>query len=144
MVASQDSPGNFWKDLQAYDGTPERIPEVPYQQTLRSSGFTDPEREADLGDGRITIDTSKPGHPLWIKVSYHPDWRITEGAGELYPASPAFMLLVPRSHRVVLTFDTASGVYLLGKIISLCTVAVLILGALPVRITRRPDFFKHA
>ena len=87
---------------------------------------------ADLGDGRITIDTSKPGHPLWIKVSYHPDWRITEGAGELYPASPAFMLLVPRTSRVVLTFDTGAGVYLWGRILSLFTIVVIILQG-PVR-----------
>ncbi len=39
VVASQDSPGNFWKDLQVYDGTPERIPEVAFQQPPESPGF---------------------------------------------------------------------------------------------------------
>ena len=29
VVASEDSPGNFWRTLQTYDGKPERIPEVP-------------------------------------------------------------------------------------------------------------------
>ncbi|MGC9965211.1 MAG: 6-pyruvoyl-tetrahydropterin synthase-related protein [Syntrophobacteraceae bacterium] len=162
VVASQDSPGNFWKDLQFYDGTPERIPEVPFQQAPEAPDSKTPIPEtsvprppnawpadseirarADLGDGRITIDTSKPGHPLWIKVSYHPDWRITEGAGELYPASPAFMLLVPRTPRVVLTFDTASGVYFWGKVLSLFTIVLLILKALPVRTIFPPHFFKH-
>ena len=83
------------------DGDPEHIPEVPYSRMIEKI-----QAQAVLSDGKITIDTSKPGHPLWIKVSYHPDWRITEGAGELYLASPAFMLLVPRTSRVVLTFDT--------------------------------------
>ena len=114
VVASEDSPGDFWKDLQTYDGKPESIPEVPIPTQIEKI-----RAQAILGDGKITIDTSKPGHPLWIKVSYHPDWRITEGAGELYLASPAFMLLVPKTSRVVLTFDTGTGIYLWGKILSL-------------------------
>src|SRR5208337_584886 len=124
VVASEDSPGNFWKDLQTYDGRPERIAEtpIPADEEIRAN--------ASLGDGKITINTSKPGHPLWIKVSYHPDWRITEGAGELYPASPAFMLLVPQTSRVVLTFDTGAGIYVWGKILSLLTILVFIFKAL--------------
>ena len=147
VVASQDSPGSFWKDLQVYGGKPESIPEVPYGHDFEVEASGTPGSEiqarADMGEDRITIDTSKPGHPLWIKVSYHPDWRITEGAGELYPASPAFMLLVPRTPRIVLTFDTYSGVYLLGKVISLITILLLIIETLPVRIIRRPGLFRH-
>jgi tetratricopeptide (TPR) repeat protein len=152
VVASEDSPGDFWKDLQNYDGDPERIPEVPIRQIpeasaprTRTPGAPAPEApincqedqgiraQAILGDGKITIDTSKPGHPLWIKVSYHPDWRITEGAGELYLASPAFMLLVPQTSRVVLTFDTGAGIYLWGKILFFLTVMVFMLRTPPVR-----------
>ena len=103
-------------------GDPERIPEVPIP-----SRYEKIRAQAILGDGKITIDTSKPGHPLWIKVSYHPDWRITEGAGELYLASPAFMLLVPQTSRVVLTFDTGAGIYLWGKILFFLTLMVFIL-----------------
>ena len=95
---------------------------------------------ATLGDEKITINTSKPGHPLWIKVSYHPDWRITEGAGELYLASPAFMLLVPQTSRVVLTFDTGAGIYLWGKILSLLTILLLILKALLTRTNHLTPF----
>jgi TolA-binding protein len=127
VVAPEDSSGDFRKDLQSYDGDPGRIPEVPIPgyETIRA--------QAILGDGKITINTSKPAHPLWIKVSYHPDWRITEGAGELYLASPAFMLLVPRTSRVVLTFDTGAGIYLWGKILFFFTVMVFILKTLPAR-----------
>ena len=130
VVASEDSPGDFRKSLQNYDGDPERIPEVPIP------GYETTRAQALLGDGNITINTSKPGHPLWIKVSYHPDWRITEGAGELYLASPAFMLLVPRTSRVVLTFDTGAGIYLWGKILFFLTVMVFIIKILPVRAIR--------
>jgi tetratricopeptide (TPR) repeat protein len=127
VVASKDPPSDFCKGLQNYDGDPERIPEVPIPgyETIRA--------QAILGDGKITIDTSKPGHPLRIKVSYHPDWRITQGEGELYLASPAFMLLVPQTSRVVLTFDTGAGIYLWGKILFFLTVMVFILKTLPAR-----------
>jgi hypothetical protein len=155
VVASEDSPGDFWKGLLNYDGDPERIPEVPIPQPPRASAqqtrtpgdsaretsISYPEDEAIraqaiLSEGKITIDTSKPGHPLWIKVSYHPDWRITEGAGELYLASPAFMLLVPQTSRVVLTFDTGSGIYLWGKIVFFLTVMAFVLRTLPARAAR--------
>ncbi len=134
VVASEDSPGTFWKELQTYDGRPESIAEtpIPTDEKIRAN--------ATLGDRKITIDTSKPGHPLWIKVSYHPDWRITEGAGELYLASPAFMLLVPQTSRVVLTFDTGAGVYLWGKILSLFTVLVFIFKAILTRTTHLTPF----
>ena len=69
------------------------------------------EATATLDKNRIVVETSAPHHPLWLKVSYHPDWRISEGAGELYLASPAFMLLVPETSRVVLRFDTSGGFY---------------------------------
>ncbi len=136
VVASEDSPGDFRKGLQNYDGNPDLIPEVPIPgyETIRA--------QAILGDGKITINTSKPGHPLWIKVSYHPDWRITEGAGELYLASPAFMLLVPQSSRVVLTFDTGAGIYLWGKILFFLTVMLFILKILPVQAIHLPLFSK--
>jgi len=130
VVAPEDSTDDFRKGLQDYDGDPEHIPEVPIP------GYETVRAQAVLGDGKITINTSKPGHPLWIKVSYHPDWRISEGAGELYLASPAFMLLVPQTSRVVLTFDTGAGIYLWGKILFFLTVMVFILKTLPLRAMR--------
>jgi len=131
IVASKDSRGDFWKSLQPYDGNPERIPEVPIPEG------EDIQAKATLSDGKITIDSSKPGHPLWIKVSYHPDWRITEGAGELYLASPGFMLLVPRTSRVVLTFDTGAGIYIWGKILFFLTILVFVIKAVICKVLRR-------
>ena len=51
----------------------------------------------------IRITTSRPGHPLLVKVSYHPRWR-AEGAFGPYLASPGFMLVVPRQREVRLTY----------------------------------------
>jgi hypothetical protein len=51
----------------------------------------------------ITIRTNRPGHPLLVKVSYHPRWR-AEGADGPYLVSPALMMVVPRSETVRLVY----------------------------------------
>ena len=45
-------------------------------------------------DDEILIEGAAVGKPLMVKISYHPNWKV-EGADRVYPASPAFMLLVP-------------------------------------------------
>jgi hypothetical protein len=52
---------------------------------------------------RIVIQTSRIGHPLLVKVSYHPRWRVQGGDGP-FLVSPAFMLVIPNSHTVTLTY----------------------------------------
>ena len=56
----------------------------------------------------IRITTSRPGHPLLVKVSYHPRWR-AEGADGPYLASPGFMLIVPRQRDVRLVYAARTG-----------------------------------
>jgi hypothetical protein len=51
----------------------------------------------------ITITTSRVGHPLLVKVSYHPRWR-AEGADGPYLVSPALMMVVPRAGTVRLYY----------------------------------------
>jgi hypothetical protein len=63
----------------------------------------DVELEAELRPEEIRIRTSRPGHPLLIKVSYHPRWR-ADGADGPYLVSPALMLVVPRQDEVRLTY----------------------------------------
>jgi hypothetical protein len=43
------------------------------------------------------------GHPLLVKVSYHPRWK-AEGADGPYLVSPALMMIVPRQATVRLTY----------------------------------------
>jgi hypothetical protein len=50
---------------------------------------------------RVTIRTNRVGHPLLVKISYHPRWRAT-GARGPYLVSPALMMVVPESETVVL------------------------------------------
>lgn len=71
----------------------------------------------------IRITTSRPGHPLLVKISYHPRWR-AEGADGPYLASPGLMLIVPRHVEVRLHYDGRTWADRLGR--------TLFLGALGV------------
>ena len=70
-------------------------PEVPLP-----AGVT---AQARLEDEAITVTTSRVGHPLLVKVSYHPRWR-AEGADGPWLVSPALMMIVPRQPTVRLTY----------------------------------------
>jgi hypothetical protein len=65
----------------------------------------------------VHITTSRPGHPLLVKVSYHPRWR-AEGADGPYLVAPGLMLVVPRQRDVRLTYTARDasdwGGYLLA------------------------------
>jgi len=61
------------------------------------------EVEATVEAEEIRIRTSRPGHPLLVKVSYHPRWR-AEGADGPYLASPGLMIVVPRWSEVRLHY----------------------------------------
>ncbi|HXK08339.1 MAG TPA: 6-pyruvoyl-tetrahydropterin synthase-related protein [Vicinamibacteria bacterium] len=70
-------------------------PERPLDGGVEVRAIVEPES--------IHITTSRPGHPLLVKVSYHPRWR-AEGASGPYLASPGLMLVVPRQRDVRLTY----------------------------------------
>jgi hypothetical protein len=61
---------------------------------------------ATVADEQITITTDRVGHPLLVKVGYHPRWR-AEGADGPYLASPGLMVVVPREPLVRLTYARA-------------------------------------
>ena len=61
------------------------------------------EAQAKVEDETITITTNRVGHPLLVKVSYHPRWK-AEGADGPYLVSPALMMIVPRQANVRLTY----------------------------------------
>ncbi len=52
---------------------------------------------------RISFDTSAPGTPHYIKVSYAPGWK-SRGGERIYPAAPGFMLVIPAAGRVELEY----------------------------------------
>ncbi len=60
--------------------------------------------ESEFLDQAIHIRNAKPGHPLLVKVSYHPGWQVT-GADRIYPVSPGFMLIYPEKTDIRLSFE---------------------------------------
>lgn len=85
------------------------------------------EVRARLSDELIEIETSRIGHPLLVKVSWHPRWRAS-GADGPYRVAPALMLVVPREHRVTLRYgpnrvDTAGHVLTALALLALFGVA---------------------
>ncbi len=61
------------------------------------------EIETTVAAEEIEVRTSRPGHPLLVKVSYHPRWH-AEGADGPYLASPGLMIVVPRQHEFRLRY----------------------------------------
>jgi hypothetical protein len=75
-----------------------------------------------LGDDEVRLTTDRIGHPLLVKISYHPRWR-AEGADGPYLVSPALMMVVPRRADVRLYYArTASDG--LGAALSLLALAL--------------------
>jgi hypothetical protein len=71
----------------------------------------------------VDITTSRPGHPLLVKISYHPRWR-AEGADGPYLVSPGLMLVVPRQAHVRLTYAARTWADRLGDALWLGALAL--------------------
>lgn len=69
--------------------------------------------EATVTAEDVRITTSRPGHPLLVKISYHPRWR-AEGADGPYLVSPGLMLVVPRQREVRLHYAGRTASDFLG------------------------------
>ncbi len=84
----------------------------------------------ELAPELIRIKTASPG-PLWIKVSYHPAWRVS-GAERVYWASPYFMMVFPKAKVVELRFEPGRPA-LLGRGLFAAALLALLLAAPGVR-----------
>ena len=91
----------------------------PPEWPLPGGAFVTARIEAE----EIRISTSRPGHPLLVKVSYHPRWR-AEGAFGPYLVSPGLMLVVPRQTEVRLTYAARTWADRLGRSLFLAAVAL--------------------
>ena len=85
------------------------------------------EATAEVGAEEIRITTSRPGHPLLVKVSYHPRWK-AEGASGPYLASPGLMLIVPSQREVRLTYAARAWSDHVGLALGLGGVVLLLGG----------------
>jgi hypothetical protein len=60
--------------------------------------------DSNLEHLQITFTTNAIGVPHLIRVSYFPNWDV-QGAHGIYPVTPHFMLVIPRSSTVTLTYS---------------------------------------
>jgi hypothetical protein len=107
---------------------PDRVPRRPLPGSVQVT--------ADLTPEEIRIHTSRPGHPLLVKVSYHPRWRV-DGASRVWLASPSFMLIVPEQEEVRLVYG-ATGADRLGAALTTLAVAVVLVAGIRRVIRARP------
>ena len=88
-------------------------------------------------ESSVSFDVSRTGVPVMVKTSYYPNWK-AEGADGPWRATPNFMVVVPTSHHVRLTFATSTAEKV-GRVLTV--VGVLGLGGLVWwgLAARRPD-----
>jgi len=60
-----------------------------------------------IKNSKITFTTDSPNQLHLIKVSYFPNWKITNGSGP-YRVSPSFMAVIPYEEEVVLEFKNTN------------------------------------
>lgn len=61
----------------------------------------------ELGDQDISFDVDRVGVPVLVRVSYFPNWSV-EGADGPYRVAPNFMVVVPTSNEVRLSYGRNS------------------------------------
>ena len=74
------------------------------------------------------VDSAAIGKPVWIKISYFPNWHV-QGADGPYLAAPSFMMVIPTETRVTLTYGR-TGVNTIGQVLEV--IAWILLLALSV------------
>ncbi len=74
-------------------------------------------------ESSVEFDVSRTGVPVMVKTSYYPNWQ-AEGAEGPWRATPNFMVVVPTSRHVKLTFATSSADWV-GRALTLVGLAGL-------------------
>jgi 6-pyruvoyl-tetrahydropterin synthase related domain len=88
----------------------------------------------ELGDDSIEFDVDSIGTPVLVKVSYFPNWK-ANGADGPWRVAPNFMVVVPRSTHVTLTYERSRPELMGIGLSAIGLVGLLLL----VRRTRRLD-----
>lgn len=124
----------WWMDATRVDRpfTTEGPAEWP-RATLDRLGTTPAEGlpEVEVSDVEITADRvrfriSETGVPVLVKVSYFPNWEVS-GAEGPYRVSPNFMVVVPTSEEVTLSYGVTSAEWLgrVGLVLGLVGLVLL-------------------
>jgi hypothetical protein len=91
--------GGVWKSYDDYRNV--MLPKAAIMGEYRETRVSISHESVD--NFSIKFDTNAPGKPHLIAVSYAPGWRSSTGE-KIYPASPGFMLVIPRSNHVELVY----------------------------------------
>jgi hypothetical protein len=103
-------------------GDPEVDPWLKAEETPLDGGV---ELHEAVEAEAITVRTNRPGHPLLVKVGFHPRWRV-EGAAGPYLVAPALMLVVPREETVRLRYARTAADHLGAGLSLLSVTSVLV------------------
>ena len=94
----------------AHDVAPEErdqfaadVPTMPHELAREALPPVPPLAE-HVENERVTIDGATPGHPIVVRISYHPRWKATTGE-HVWLVGPSFMLLWPKGPHVELVYD---------------------------------------
>ena len=115
LILDKD-PDPAWTWVDRY--RPGGLPRVPYA--------TRPRVSATLLDGEVRIETDTPGHPLLVKVGYHPGWRAFDGS-PIELVAPGMLLVTPRSGNLTLAWS-AGRAGRLGLLVTIFTLVALVAG----------------
>jgi hypothetical protein len=106
-----------------YDGLPPEIPRQPLGPP--------PPLVEQMETERITVSGCTPGHPVLIRISYHPRWKAL-GGERVWLAAPSFMLVFPKSERLELVYGSGPPVTI-GQLFTLVGLILFALSVLPIR-----------
>ncbi len=114
------------EEEQQFSGVFDTLPRTLPHEPLPGSP---PPLVETLDTDRITVTGARPGHPILVRVSFHPRWRAATGE-RVWLAAPNFMLVFPRGERVELVFE-AGPALLLGRLFTALGAVVVVLAVLP-------------
>jgi hypothetical protein len=122
VLASDASVADEAAFAEVFDELPRELPRVPLPDA--------PHLEEELDVGRVTVRGTTPGHPILVRMSYHPRWTATTGE-RVWLAAPNFMLVFPRGNQVELVFE-AGPALTFGRICTAIGIFLCLAGTLPV------------
>jgi len=116
MVPDHMIPEELARDFALRTDSITRLPREPYDGECEISSH--------LEQYRISFDTTCPGRPHIVKVSYFPRWKTADGS-PIYPVSPAFMLVIPEQSHFELYYGR-TAVDWIGLLITVAGVLLLV------------------
>ena len=109
-------------DAAGFAGVFDAVPAEPPHRALPPPPVIDEQ----IGVDRLRVSGCRPGHPLLVRISYHPRWRARTGE-RIWQAGPNLMLVFPRGETVELEFASPIAV-LVGRVLTALGVVIVFAG----------------